>query len=67
MALQERTLSEVTNLKRERDFALANLAAVNRLISGLTDKDVLTRLSLEVRRDELKETLERLDECQKVE
>jgi len=43
--------------KSERDFAAADLAAVNGLIGQLTDDDVMMRFSLEARRDELAELL----------
>jgi hypothetical protein len=43
--------------KLERDFVAADLAAVEGLLSSMKDEDVLTALSLESRRDELRETL----------
>jgi hypothetical protein len=43
--------------KMERDFLHADLAAVESLISQLTDEDLLTRVSLEARREELQHHL----------
>jgi hypothetical protein len=44
----------VTSLKKlERDRTVAELASVEALLASLTDEDVMTRLSLEDRRDEL--------------
>jgi hypothetical protein len=39
--------------KLERDYAKADLAAVNSLLDGLTGEDIMTRFGLESRRDEL--------------
>lgn len=47
--------------KIERDFVAADLAAVEALLAQMTDEDVLTSLSLEARRDELRETLATLE------
>ena len=43
--------------KLERDFMGADLAGVESLLSELTDSDFVTRMSLEDRRDEIKEAL----------
>jgi hypothetical protein len=43
--------------KLERDFVAADLAAVEGLLGSMTDEDALTALSLESRRDELRQTL----------
>jgi len=43
--------------KLERDFVAADLAAVEGLLSSMTDEDILTSFSLESRRDELRQTL----------
>jgi hypothetical protein len=43
--------------KLKRDHASADLSAIEGMIGGLTDEDVLTRMSLEGRRDELREQL----------
>lgn len=43
--------------KLDRDFVAAGLTAVEGLLSSMTDEDALTALSLESRRDELRELL----------
>lgn len=43
--------------KLERDFVAADLSAVEGLLRSMRDKDSLTALSLESRRDELRQTL----------
>lgn len=47
--------------KLERDFVAADLAAVEGLLGSMTDEDALTALSLESRRDELRERLASLE------
>jgi hypothetical protein len=47
--------------KFERDFAHADLAAVQGLIAQLGDEDVMVRLGLESRRDELQQTIAHFD------
>jgi len=47
--------------KLERDFVRADLAAVRGLIAQLGDEDVMARLGLEERRDELQKTITQLD------
>lgn len=49
--------------KLERDFAHADLAAVNGLLSQLGDEDVMTRFGLEARLEELQRTIAELDEA----
>ena len=48
--------------KLERDFVRADLAAVTGLLAQLGDEDVMARLGLEARRDELQQTIARLDD-----
>jgi hypothetical protein len=48
--------------KLERDFVSADLAAVEALLAESTEEDDLGALSLESRRNELRETLARMDE-----
>ena len=43
--------------KIERDFVAADLAAVEALLAQMTDEDVLSTMSLEARRDELRQAL----------
>ncbi|MDN3563718.1 hypothetical protein ACFQY5_21790 [Paeniroseomonas aquatica] len=53
----------MTRLKKlERDFATADIAAVNGLLAQLGDEDVMTRFGLEARLDELKRDLAALDD-----
>jgi hypothetical protein len=48
----------MTSLKKlERDRTAADLASVESLLAGLTEEDVMARLSLEGRRDELQQHL----------
>lgn len=47
--------------KLERDFAHADIAAVNGLLAQLSDEDVMTRFGLEARRDELQRSVAALD------
>ena len=48
----------MTSLKKlEHDRTVAELASVEALLASLTDEDVMTRLSLEDRRDELQRTV----------
>lgn len=49
--------------KLERDFVRADLAAVTGLLAQLDDEDVMARLGLEARQDELKQTIAHLDEA----
>jgi hypothetical protein len=52
----------VTSLRKlERDFAHADLAAVQGLLAQLGDEDIMARFGLEARRDELQQTIEALD------
>ncbi len=50
--------------KLERDFATADIAAVNGLLAQLGDEDVMTRFGLEARLDELHQELAALDDVQ---
>ncbi len=50
--------------KLERDFAHADIAAVNGLLAQLGDEDVMTRFGLESRLDELHQALTDLDQAQ---
>lgn len=51
----------MTGLKKlERDRTVAELASIESLLAGLTDEDVMTRLSLEDRRDELQRAVAEL-------
>ena len=50
--------------KLERDFATADIAAVNGLLAQLGDEDVMTRFGLEARLDELQQELAALDDVQ---
>ena len=53
----------MTSLKKlERDRAASDLAAVDAMISRLGDEDALTRLSLEQRRDEIRQELEKIED-----
>lgn len=47
--------------KLERDFAQADIAAVNSLLTQLSDEDVMTRFGLESRLEELRKSLADLD------
>lgn len=47
--------------KLERDFAYADLAAVNGLLAQLGDEDVMARFGLEARVEELQQTIAQLD------
>jgi hypothetical protein len=47
--------------KIERDFAYADIAAVSALLDQLSDEDVMTRLGLESRLRELRETVAQFD------
>ena len=49
--------------KLERDFVSADLAAVTGLLAQLGDEDVMARMGLESRRDELQQTIAHLDEA----
>ncbi len=52
----------MTSLRKlERDFAHADLAAVQGLLAQLGDEDIMARFGLEARRDELQQTIEALD------
>lgn len=52
----------MTSLRKlERDFAHADLAAVNGLLAQLTDEDVMARFGLEARLEELQQTIAQLD------
>ena len=52
----------MTSLRKlERDFAHADLAAVQGLLAQLGDEDIMARFGLEARRDELQQTIETLD------
>jgi hypothetical protein len=54
----------MTSLRKlERDFVRADLAAVTGLLAQLDDEDVMARLGLEARQDELKQTIAHLDEA----
>lgn len=48
--------------KLERDFVRADLATVTGLLARLSDEDVITRIGLEARRDELQQTIADLDQ-----
>lgn len=51
----------MTRLKKlERDFAKADIAAVNGLLAQLSDEDVMTRFGLEARLEELQHDVEAL-------
>lgn len=50
--------------KLERDFATADIAAVNGLLAQLGDEDVMTRFGLEARLDELHQELAALGDVQ---
>jgi hypothetical protein len=51
----------VTGLRKlERDFVSADLAAVTGLLAQLGDEDVMARMGLESRRDELQQTIAHL-------
>lgn len=53
----------MTSLRKlDRDFAQADLAAINSLIGQLTDDDVMARMGLESRRDELLDTITSFDQ-----
>lgn len=53
----------MTRLKKlERDFAVADIAAVNGLLAQLGDEDVMTRFGLEARLEELQRELAALDD-----
>ncbi len=53
----------MTRLKKlERDFASADIAAVNGLLAQLGDEDVMTRFGLEARLEELQRNLAALDD-----
>lgn len=43
--------------KLERDRTVAELASINTLLQGMTPDDIMTRMGLEDRRDELRETI----------
>ena len=54
----------MTSLRKlERDFVQADLAAVTGLLSQLHDEDVMSRMGLETRRDELQAAITHLDEA----
>lgn len=54
----------MTRLKKlERDFATADIAAVNGLLAQLGDEDVMTRFGLEARLEELRHELAALDDA----
>lgn len=54
----------MTRLKKlERDFATADIAAVNGLLAQLSDEDVMTRFGLEARLEELQRELAALDDA----
>jgi hypothetical protein len=50
--------------KMERDRTRADLASVNAILDQLTDEDVMTRLSLESRREELLRSIATLEEVE---
>jgi len=50
--------------KLERNRTRADLASVNAILDQLTDEDVMTRLSLESRRDELLQSIAALEEVE---
>jgi hypothetical protein len=52
-----------TTRKLEKDFACADLAAVSNLLSRLGDEDVMARMGLEARREELRGAIARLDDA----
>jgi hypothetical protein len=53
----------MTSLKKlERDRTVAELASIESLLAGLTAEDVMTRLSLEDRRDELQRIIAEMPE-----
>lgn len=53
----------MTRLKKlERDFATADIAAVNGLLAQLSEEDVMTRFGLEARLEELRRDLAALDD-----
>ena len=52
--------------KLHRDFAAADLAAVDQLLGKLTSKDVFARLSLQSRREDLQRQLEALTDDREV-
>ncbi len=55
----------MTSLRKlERDFAYADLAAVSALVEQLGAEDIMTRLSLEARQQELRETVAQLDRAE---
>jgi len=57
----------MTSLRKlERDFVRADLAAVKGLLAQLGDEDVMARLGLEARRDELQQTIAHFDEASDV-
>lgn len=47
--------------KLERDFAYADLAAVNSLLAQLTDEDIMMRIGLEARVEELQQSIAELE------
>jgi hypothetical protein len=50
-----------TSKKLERDFVRADLAAVTNLLSRLGEEDVMTRMGLESRQEELRSTIAQLE------
>lgn len=54
------------SLKIERDFVAADLVTVDDLLANLKDRDAFAKLSLQSRRDELKQKLESLSESREV-
>jgi hypothetical protein len=52
----------MTLRKLERDFIQADIAAVNTLLAQLSDEDVLTRIGLQARLDELTRSIRELEE-----
>jgi hypothetical protein len=54
----------MTRLKKlERDFATADIAAVNGVLAQLGDEDVMTRFGLEARLEELQQSLAALGDA----
>lgn len=55
----------MTRLKKlERDFAAADIVAVNSLLSQLGEEDVMTRFGLEARLEELQQSLAALEQAE---
>jgi hypothetical protein len=54
------------SLKLDRDFIAADLAAVDQILGSMTNKDVFAKLSLQSRREELKNKLASLTQVKEV-